>query len=82
MEKRTLLTHMKGTGENKGRNARIWRITKGVLNAETGKIRVRLYQNGKSVWCPESLCHDVPHAESVARLWVLDATRLWGPNPI
>ena len=56
-----------------GRSVRVWRITKGVLRSETGKLRVHLYLKGKTVPHVLSLCNDMPKADEVARKWLRES---------
>jgi hypothetical protein len=72
METRKLLRHVKSP-DGMGRSARVWRITKGVLKAETGMIRVRLYHKGKVMPThifPQPLCGDTAAADEMVRLWL------------
>lgn len=75
METRQLLRYVKGTGDyaSRKRSARVWRITKGVLRSETGKVRVTLYYSGKRMGLPlntKPLCDDMAQADEVVRLWL------------
>lgn len=68
METRKLIrTSPKGSGFY---TARIWRITKGVTEAETGKLRLRLYYKGRLIPHCYSLCDDMPQAEHRMVRWV------------
>ena len=68
MEKRKLIrVSPKGSGFY---TARIWRITKGVLKSETGKLRLRLYYKGRHIPHCYSLCDDMPQAEHRMVRWV------------
>lgn len=75
MEKRKVLHVV--SDKTTGRSARVWRITKGVMRRETGKLRVHLYLKGKTVYHVLSLCHDRPMADEVVRHWMRlgEATR-------
>ena len=67
MEKRKLIrVSPKGIGFY---TWKLWRITKGVTKAETGKLRLRLYYKGKLIPHSRTLCSDVPEAEHVAIRW-------------
>lgn len=67
MEKRMLIrVSPKGSGHY---TARVWRITKGVTNAETGKLRLHLYYKGKLISHCYSLCDNTPQAEHRMIRW-------------
>jgi hypothetical protein len=59
-----------------GRSARIWRITKGVLRSETGKLRVTMYTKG--IKQHSMLLHDVPAVDAIVRRWTADGVLVIG----
>ena len=79
MEARKVLAVV--TDKTTKRTVRVWRITKGVLRSETGKLRVHLYLRGKTVPHVLSLCHDRPMADEVARKWMREGVvARWDAN--
>ena len=66
MEKRMVLRFMKDA--KSGRSARIWRLTRGVLQRETGMLRITLYFKGARRY--SVLLRDMPAVDEVARYWL------------